>query len=437
MKHHLHIIRACCVVIAVLMLGFIVRPFFIPSSFGKYGSFRGDHIDEERSARPITYDDKYCLRCHEERLSKGKGGHANVPCVDCHFLSVPHAEGEDREFLEIIKKNARNTSKLVFQALYTVMSKGWDKEKISNLLEKINRTNPGMTIRIFRGDPVIREFGDIEGQREIREQDPDILKALREGSEVLTSLKENNVRYIYPVIAEKDCLNCHQQGKPGDINGAIDVTFPVYLNETGNEKKSISEIVREDAKQAADLVFESLLMVMERGWNSGQIREMIEKLDKNDLNMSIRFFRSRPLEQRLGVIEGEREIREKTPEILKALREGGNTLFTDKKDNIRFLYPIKMDAECSNCHGKFKTGDILGLLDVTFPAKRLKIHGLDKLADMPIDRSQRTCTICHEYLPSRPKDFPQQVVAQHLEEAGMEEDTLCVECHDPHVPGME
>jgi len=387
--------------------------------------------------------ENYCLACHESREEKAGGGHANVPCVDCHYLGVPHAEGEKREFAAVVLKSARGRSELIFRALYTVMSKGWDKEKISEMMAKLNMTNPDMTIMVFRGAPVIREFGDIEGQREIRESDPDIMKALREGKEALTSRAGNRVRYIYPVVVKEECLKCHNEGAAGDVNGVIDITFTVKTKQQKKgeavkpEALKISELVREDARQASDMVFESLLTVMGRGWDSAQIREMIVKFSNNELNMDITLYRGQAAEEKLGGIAGEREKRESDPKIMEALRSGKNVSLVGNGDKLRFLYPIQIEGVCANCHGDYNRNKTIGLIDITFPTKRLKIHGLVKLADMPIDRSQRVCTICHEYLPSRPKDFPQQVLALHLEEQGMEDkNTSCVECHDPHVPGM-
>jgi hypothetical protein len=441
-KHNLHITRAFSLVIALLVIGFLVRPLLVPASYGKYGPYRGDHLEEERSAVPIYPGENSCIVCHEKRLEKAGGGHAKVPCVDCHYLGVPHAKGEKREIAGVALQSARDTSELIFRALYAVMSKGWDKEKINEMVAKLNKTNPGMRIRVFRGEPVINEFGEKEGEREIRESDPDIMKGLREGKDVLTGREGNLVRYIYPVVAREECLVCHTEAAVGDVNGVIDVTFPVKTvadkgRSGSTEETMISELVREDARHASDMVYESLMIVMGRGWDSSEIREMIEKLNNNELNMDIKLFRSPLVEKKLGEIEGERKTREADPQILKVLRDGKRQQSLKSGDRIRFLYPLEVEGVCENCHkgdGRSKT---LGLLDITFPTKRLKIHGLDKLADMPIDRSQRVCTICHEYLPARPKDFPQQSVAKHFEDMGVEDmDTQCIDCHDPHLPGI-
>ena len=442
MKHNLHLTRAFLLIIAIMVIGVLVRPLLVPASYGKFGPYRGDHLEEERSTIPIYPGENSCLVCHEDRLEKAEGGHAKVPCVDCHYLGVPHAEGEKREIAGVALQGARDSSELIFRALYAVMSKGWDKEKISEMVADLNKTNTAMKISIFRGESVINEFGEKDGEREIRENDPDIMKALREGKDVLTGREGNHVRYIYPVVAKEECLTCHTKGAVGDVNGVIDITFPVKAKtgkkrNSGTEEKMISELVREDAKNASDMVYESLLNVMGRGWDSDEIREMIAKLNNNELNMDIKLLRSSMYEKKLGEIDGERKTREGDPQMLQALRDGTPQQSLESGDKIRFLYPLRIKGVCGNCHKGDGKDNILGLLDVTFPTKRLKIHGLDKLADMPIDRSQRLCTICHEYLPARPKNFPQQVVVKHFEDMGVEDmSTPCIDCHDPHLPGM-
>ena len=78
-------------------------------------------------------------------------------------------------------------------------------------------------------------------------------------------------------------------------------------------------------------------------------------------------------------------------------------------------------VQCQNCHAP------------------LAVHVVDgemkKL--MPINRSPKLCLRCHRTLPSRPKDFPQIVVQDHVGE--FEQDLklgACIECHQPHNPSL-
>jgi hypothetical protein len=59
----------------------------------------------------------------------------------------------------------------------------------------------------------------------------------------------------------------------------------------------------------------------------------------------------------------------------------------------------------------------------------------EKFADMRIVREKKPCLWCHQYLISRPKDFPQVKVPGHAVEQGADmSETICVECHNAHNP---
>lgn len=96
MKHNQHIIRGFIVLAVVLIVGAIIKAALIPSSFGQYGNYRADNLKEEMSYDPIYYENSYCLDCHDEdRADMPNGRHASVPCIDCHFMKTPHAEGDE------------------------------------------------------------------------------------------------------------------------------------------------------------------------------------------------------------------------------------------------------------------------------------------------------------------------------------------------------
>lgn len=144
---------------------------------------------------------------------------------------------ERRAITDLAHEDARQTSELVFQSLYSAMRKGWDKEEIQDIIQRLNETLPDATIRVFRGPPVIHQFGEIEGEAGRRQGDPLLIKALQDGEESLVQ-NENTLRYLYPVVVREECLACHD-AKVGDINGVVDVTFPI-----NNLKVSLGFVIR-------------------------------------------------------------------------------------------------------------------------------------------------------------------------------------------------
>lgn len=143
------------------------------------------------------------------------------------FIFLISSGVRHRAIEDLSREDARQTAELVFQSLYSVMRDGWNKRKIQQTIQQLNRAAPNMEIAAYRGDPVIREFGDIPGEAAIRTADPLIQEALQQGNEVLDIRSESTIRFIYPVIVKQECLRCHEEAKPGDINGVIDISYPI------------------------------------------------------------------------------------------------------------------------------------------------------------------------------------------------------------------
>lgn len=228
MKPYSHITRALAIIMSILVIGAIIRAELIPSSYGKFGQYRADHLAEEMALIPLHKGDESCLGCHEKEWDIADGRHGEIPCENCHFFPSAHAEPGPEEFsvADYALEESRRAFDLIFQSLYAIMSKGWDKEKINQLVAVFNRDESEMTVRVFRGEPVINEFGEVEKERETWEADPDLRKALLEGEEIMQTLEET-IRYIQPILVKEECLECHTKASVGDVNGVIELTFPI------------------------------------------------------------------------------------------------------------------------------------------------------------------------------------------------------------------
>jgi len=132
---------------------------------------------------------------------------------------------EKRAVNDLAKDEARQTAQLVFQSLYSAMRKGWTKDEIAEIIERLNVSNPSLKISVYRGHPVIKQFGEIEGEKAIRESDLDLNMTLLNGKETLI-VHDNAIRYLYPVTVKAECQACHK-AEIGAVNGVVDVTYPV------------------------------------------------------------------------------------------------------------------------------------------------------------------------------------------------------------------
>lgn len=132
---------------------------------------------------------------------------------------------QQRAIHDLSQEDARQSAELIFQSLYGVMRRGWDKELINQTIERLNQAAPEMSIRAFRGLPVIRQYGDIPGESVIRENDPVVAQVLQSGEEQLIT-SHHEIRYLYPLKVQAECLRCHQ-AKIGEVNGVIDIRYPI------------------------------------------------------------------------------------------------------------------------------------------------------------------------------------------------------------------
>ena len=70
-----HLYRLASVFIGGFVLLLLLRAFFVPKSFGQYGHFRGDAI-QEIAAKPVVYaGHQTCEGCHSDILDVKKDGY--------------------------------------------------------------------------------------------------------------------------------------------------------------------------------------------------------------------------------------------------------------------------------------------------------------------------------------------------------------------------
>ena len=83
------------ILLAVLIVAsyFIARHFLVPASFGQYGWYRGNAL-QEATVRPIAYAGRIaCVACHTEVADKtAKFSHAHLSCEACHGPNQAHAD---------------------------------------------------------------------------------------------------------------------------------------------------------------------------------------------------------------------------------------------------------------------------------------------------------------------------------------------------------
>lgn len=133
----------------------------------------------------------------------------------------------EKSVRDLARDEAHQTSTLVFETLYAAMRKGWAKDEINEVISRLQAALPDLSIHVIRGRPVIEQFGEIANDSKIVAYDPLLQEVFATGREVLLP-GTTGIRYLYPLIVKDECLACHTAAKVGDINGVIDIVYPVH-----------------------------------------------------------------------------------------------------------------------------------------------------------------------------------------------------------------
>ena len=143
------------------------------------------------------------------------------------FSAIMYSEYvKDDIISNLAKVDPRKTSRLVFESMYSAMQKGWNKEEIEGIINRLNLVDDKLEIFVYRGEKVAQIFGDIEADKVIRESETHVIKAF-EGEESLDILHSDIIKYYFPVIATNECKKCHVNVKSGDVLGVININYPI------------------------------------------------------------------------------------------------------------------------------------------------------------------------------------------------------------------
>ncbi|EQB35607.1 diguanylate cyclase [Sulfurimonas hongkongensis] len=133
--------------------------------------------------------------------------------------------------------DAKKSSRLVFETLYTGMQMGWNKEDLEKIIIRLNSIEESMRVNAYRSSLVDALYGEIEKDKVAIKSNPNLKKAMQ-GKEILDISSSELINYYYPIVAKAECLKCHVNAKRGDILGVINISFP-----TTNLKISLTQMI--------------------------------------------------------------------------------------------------------------------------------------------------------------------------------------------------
>ncbi|MCL2523323.1 MAG: bifunctional diguanylate cyclase/phosphodiesterase [Betaproteobacteria bacterium] len=129
----------------------------------------------------------------------------------------------DRVFADAMRANAARASeaatRLAFASMYETMSQGWRRSQTDAFLQAIADASKdsGISVQIYRGPAVEQTYGTIRQPP----LDAELEQVLASGEPFRLDASDH-ARHIYPLLAEKRCLVCHETAI-GAVLGAVEV----------------------------------------------------------------------------------------------------------------------------------------------------------------------------------------------------------------------
>ncbi|MGH1430655.1 MAG: GGDEF domain-containing protein [Neptuniibacter sp.] len=130
---------------------------------------------------------------------------------------------------------------------------------------------------------------------------------------------------------------------------------------------SVEKDMREEGKYLGQLVFNEIRQAMDSGASYEEVNHLLSELNETAPDISYNIFRSDAIQKQFG------EGRGLTEEILRRIGEGVDATHVESIDEIHYYQTIKFSKICLRCHQDVSTGEIAGVIDISFPANRIRI----------------------------------------------------------------
>lgn len=90
------IIPLAIIFVALIAALVAARIMLVPESFGKYGHYRANAVDEIAAQEMVFAGAKACYECHDDIYDlKAQSRHKHVACEVCHGPAMDHTEAPD------------------------------------------------------------------------------------------------------------------------------------------------------------------------------------------------------------------------------------------------------------------------------------------------------------------------------------------------------
>jgi cytochrome c553 len=88
-----HIFRLVSLILGLLVVAIIAKPFLTVESFYRFGHYRANSVVEIAAQEPVLQTANYCQGCHSARHAQwSAGSHKSVTCEICHGAAQGHPQ---------------------------------------------------------------------------------------------------------------------------------------------------------------------------------------------------------------------------------------------------------------------------------------------------------------------------------------------------------
>jgi diguanylate cyclase (GGDEF)-like protein len=125
--------------------------------------------------------------------------------------------------------------------------------------------------------------------------------------------------------------------------------------------RSVRENSLRDAKIFARVTFNSMFQLMSTGWNRGQMEGFIAAIQKSvsDTEYQIEIYRGQKVDELFGAI-----LQKAPDQAIQTALKTGESAEDDSGSQVRYIYALKAQRVCIDCHVNAKEGEALGVIDV-------------------------------------------------------------------------
>ena len=155
------------------------------------------------------------------------------------------------------------------------------------------------------------------------------------------------------------------------LAGLIVASLVVYSAFISYRVGAVRDMAQADAKRISHLVFEHLYSVMRKGADRQELDDLIHHIQIQLPDYQVSVVRGDPVVRQFGERPGQAALRQQDRELAGVFETGKDHSGTTGT-NLRYLFPVKVSAECSGCHSMARIGEINGVISVSVPMTELE-----------------------------------------------------------------